>query len=91
MRQQRILSYFISLFAVLLVCVSVQAQNDSIISTVKDTLKIKQKYGLRVGGDIGLPMTILKVLKLVLIIELNKNYISPVNLEPKKKPPEMIT
>tara|TARA_R110000868_G_scaffold358814_5_gene620583 strand:+ start:4588 stop:5319 length:732 start_codon:yes stop_codon:yes gene_type:complete len=53
MRQQRILSYFISLFAVLLVCVSVQAQNDSIISTVKDTLKIKQKYGLRVGGDIG--------------------------------------
>jgi hypothetical protein len=36
-----------------MLCVSVQAQNDSIISTVNDSLKIKLKYGLRVGGDIG--------------------------------------
>lgn len=36
----------------LLFCVSVSAQNDS-ISTVNDSIKIKEKYGLRVGGDIG--------------------------------------
>lgn len=33
--------------------VSSYAQNDSITSTVNDSLKIKLKYGLRVGGDIG--------------------------------------
>ena len=38
---------------VLLLVTSVQAQNDSIISTVNDSLKIKLKYGLRVGGDAG--------------------------------------
>lgn len=37
----------------LLFCVSVIAQNDSIASTENDSLKIKQKYGLRLGGDIG--------------------------------------
>ena len=37
----------------LLFSVSINAQNDSIASTVKDSLKIKEKYGLRVGGDIG--------------------------------------
>jgi hypothetical protein len=37
----------------LMLCISMQAQNDSIISTVNDSLKIKLKYGLRVGGDIG--------------------------------------
>lgn len=34
-------------------CVSVNAQNDSIPNTVNDSLKIKLKYGLRVGADIG--------------------------------------
>ncbi|MFH4965605.1 DUF6048 family protein [Gaetbulibacter sp. M235] len=53
MKQQRISSYFISLSVFLLLCIPVQAQNDSIISTVNDSLKIKLKYGLRVGGDIG--------------------------------------
>lgn len=37
----------------LLFCTSIDAQNDSIVSTVNDSLKIKKKYGLRVGGDIG--------------------------------------
>ena len=37
----------------LLFCVSVSAQNDSIVSTPNDTTKIKLKYGLRVGADIG--------------------------------------
>ncbi len=37
----------------LLFCASITAQNDSIVSTANDTLKIKQKYGLRIGGDIG--------------------------------------
>ncbi|MCF8273293.1 MAG: DUF6048 family protein [Flavobacteriaceae bacterium] len=53
MKQQHISNYFISICLFLLLCVSVQAQNDSIISTVNDSLKIKLKYGLRVGGDIG--------------------------------------
>ncbi|GAA4883187.1 DUF6048 family protein [Flaviramulus aquimarinus] len=34
-------------------CVSVSAQNDSIISTANDSTKIKLKYGLRVGADVG--------------------------------------
>lgn len=37
----------------LLFCVSATAQNDSIVSTVNDSLKIPQKYGLRLGGDVG--------------------------------------
>ena len=37
----------------LVFCVSVHAQNDSIQKTVKDSIKIKEKYGLRVGGDIS--------------------------------------
>ena len=53
MKQQHILTYFISSAFLLLFCVSVNAQNDSIPNTVNDSLKIKQKYGLRVGGDIG--------------------------------------
>jgi len=52
MKQQHISSYFISLCMFLLLCVSTQAQKDS-VSTVNDSLKIKLKYGLRVGGDIG--------------------------------------
>ena len=50
MKQQRTLTYFISSLILLLFCVSVHAQNDS---TVKDSIIIKEKYGLRVGGDIG--------------------------------------
>ncbi len=37
----------------LLFSVSINAQNDSIVSTANDSIKIKEKYGLRVGGDIG--------------------------------------
>lgn len=53
MKKQRTSSYFISLFSFLLLGVSIHAQNDSIISTVNDSLKIKLKYGLRIGGDVG--------------------------------------
>ena len=54
MRQQHTLIYRISSLAcMLLFCVFVHAQNDSIISTADDSNKIKLKYGLRVGGDIG--------------------------------------
>lgn len=53
MRKQHISSYFISFILFLLLGTSTQAQNDSIISTVNDSLKIKLKYGLRVGGDAG--------------------------------------
>ena len=54
MKQKRTLTYFISsTLLMLLFCVSVHAQNDSIPKTVNDSLKIKEKYGLRVGGDIG--------------------------------------
>ena len=34
-------------------CVSTNAQNDSIASSINDSIKIKEKYGLRIGGDIG--------------------------------------
>lgn len=37
----------------LLCSVSVNAQNDSIAISTKDSIKIKEKYGLRVGGDMG--------------------------------------
>ncbi|MDO5981312.1 DUF6048 family protein [Flavivirga sp. MEBiC05379] len=54
MKQQRTLQCLISSFVcILLFCVSVNAQNDSIISTPNDSIKVKLKYGLRVGGDIG--------------------------------------
>jgi len=53
MKQKHILTYFISSTFLLLFCVSVNAQNDSIASTKNDSIKIKQKYGLRIGGDIG--------------------------------------
>jgi len=53
MRKQHISSYFISLILFLLLGTSIQAQNDSITSTVNDSLKIKLKYGLRIGGDAG--------------------------------------
>ena len=54
MKQKHILTYFISsITLVLLFCVSANAQNDSITNTAKDSIKIKEKYGVRVGGDIG--------------------------------------
>tara|TARA_R110002049_G_scaffold265985_1_gene442104 strand:+ start:5006 stop:5734 length:729 start_codon:yes stop_codon:yes gene_type:complete len=53
MKQQHTLTYFISSLVILVFCVSVNAQNDSIPSTVKDTLIIKEKYGLRVGADLS--------------------------------------
>lgn len=53
MNQKHILTYFISSTFLLLFCVSASAQNDSITSTVNDSIKIKEKYGLRLGGDIG--------------------------------------
>jgi hypothetical protein len=53
MNQKHILTYFISSTFLLLFCVSASAQNDSIASTVNDSIKIKEKYGLRLGGDIG--------------------------------------
>jgi hypothetical protein len=54
MKQRRTLIYFISSIALLLLfSASVNAQNDSIPNTVNDSIKIKQKYGLRFGADIG--------------------------------------
>tara|TARA_R110002096_G_scaffold66077_4_gene160907 strand:+ start:4858 stop:5586 length:729 start_codon:yes stop_codon:yes gene_type:complete len=53
MKQQHTLTYFISSLVILVFCVSVNAQNDSIPKTVKDTLIIKEKYGLRIGADLG--------------------------------------
>lgn len=54
MKQQRISIYFIStLMFMLFFCVSTKAQNDSIISNISDSLKIKLNYGLRIGGDLS--------------------------------------
>ncbi|MBD0822901.1 DUF6048 family protein [Aestuariibaculum marinum] len=54
MKQQRISIYIISSIACLLLfCYSVNAQNDSIPSVANDSVKVKLKYGLRVGGDLG--------------------------------------
>ncbi|WP_242084731.1 DUF6048 family protein [Aestuariivivens sediminis] len=54
MNQRPTLTYTIScLCIVLLCCVSVKAQNDSIPGAVSDSTTYKLKYGLRVGGDLG--------------------------------------
>ena len=54
MRQQHTLIYFISSITFLLLfSVTISAQNDSIPNTVADSVKIKLKYGLRIGGDVG--------------------------------------
>ena len=53
MKMKRTLTYYISSILLLLFCVSLSAQNDSIVSTAKDSTKIKLKYGLRVGGDLS--------------------------------------
>lgn len=54
MKQQHTLIFRISIIlCLLLCCVSVNSQNDSIVSAANDSTKIKLKYGLRLGGDIG--------------------------------------
>lgn len=54
MKQPPILTYFInSLTCLLFICANLNAQNDSIAPAVKDSVIIKEKYGLRVGGDIS--------------------------------------
>ena len=55
MKQQHISTYITKLIlqVVLFFCVTLNAQNDSIGNPIDDTVKIKEKYGLRVGGDIG--------------------------------------
>ncbi|WP_445733705.1 DUF6048 family protein [Mariniflexile sp.] len=53
MNQKHIITYSINLIFLFLFCVTVNSQNDSIAKTAKDSMKIKEKYGLRVGGDIG--------------------------------------
>ncbi len=54
MKMKHTSTFSIKLFALLmLLCVSVQAQNDSIKQNKKDSLKQVQKYGLRLGGDIS--------------------------------------
>lgn len=50
MKSQLMLKYFTSINFVMLMIFSVGAQNDSI---VQDSTKYKQKYGLRLGGDLG--------------------------------------
>lgn len=53
MKLKHISTYIISLTCLLLFSAPVKAQNDSIAIAAKDSIKIKEKYGLRVGGDIG--------------------------------------
>ncbi|MFI1743143.1 DUF6048 family protein [Thalassobellus sediminis] len=54
MKKKHILLYFISnIILILFICAPVNAQNDIITSTVTDSIKIKEKYGLRVGADIS--------------------------------------
>jgi len=61
MKKQHILKYFIkSIICILFYCLSAYAQNDSIASSVTDSvktktdsLKIQNKYGLRLGGDVS--------------------------------------
>ena len=54
MKQQRTLTFSISLFLVLVFCGSISAQNDTIPETkVNDSIKYKQQYGLRLGTDLS--------------------------------------
>ncbi|TYA56330.1 DUF6048 family protein [Formosa maritima] len=41
------------LFVLLLLCATTQAQNDSIINSKTDSIKHKENYGLRLGGDLS--------------------------------------
>jgi len=40
----------------LLFCVSGNAQNDSVVSAINDSIKIQNKYGLRIGADLSKPI-----------------------------------
>jgi len=52
MKQKHIFIYFIN--CCFFFCSTLSfAQNDSIVDTVKDSIKIKQKYGIRLGGDLS--------------------------------------
>ena len=53
MKLKHILTYIISSLFMLLLSFGANAQNDSIAPTANDSIKLKEKYGLRVGGDIG--------------------------------------
>ncbi|MGB1308780.1 MAG: DUF6048 family protein [Oceanihabitans sp.] len=54
MKTKRTLTFTTSIFALLMLfCVSIQAQNDSIAKTKKDSIKHAQKYGIRVGVDLS--------------------------------------
>lgn len=49
-----IIKYITNLsFIFLFFCGTIQAQNDSIISTITDSIKQKENYGLRLGGDLS--------------------------------------
>lgn len=54
MKQIHTLTYFINIgLMVLMSFTTVDAQNDSIVNTANDSIKIQQKYGLRLGVDTG--------------------------------------
>lgn len=54
MKPQHTLVFRINtLICALFLCCTVNSQNDSIVNIKNDSTKIKQKYGLRIGGDIG--------------------------------------
>ena len=54
MKQTYIIKYIInSLFICLFFCVSTQAQNDSLVVKQTDSVIYKEKYGLRLGGDLS--------------------------------------
>jgi hypothetical protein len=52
MKQQHILNFFISSCLLLFSCV-INAQDTTDTETISDTLVFKQKYGLRLGADLG--------------------------------------
>lgn len=54
MKQQRTFIYFSSIICLTLFCwISGYAQTDSVAVSSVDSLKIKEKYGLRLGVDLG--------------------------------------
>ena len=56
MREQHTFKYFISLVFLLLISFSTLAQTESEIESIPDSLRIKKKYGLRVGLDLSKPI-----------------------------------
>lgn len=54
MKQTFIINYIInSLVFIFIFCATTHAQNDSIISAQTDSIKHKENYGLRLGGDLS--------------------------------------